>query len=234
MTAAGGFGVEQGLAGGDGADGADQVGAADLLEDVAGGAGHDGVEEGFVVAEAGEHEAGELGHFGAQVAADADAVAVGEADVQDGDVGFEGGDAGQGGGGGAGFADDGEVGFGFEEVADAPADDLMIIKQEHPDRLLRLLVHPTPWPWFTCDYPSPGPPESQGTMGLADMPERPAPAGARPLTWAGPQTYGQSMKTGWPATRWAPVRFWPQEEPCLELSWESMARSTPSVHSNGR
>ena len=117
--AAGGFGVEQGLAGGDGADGADEVGAADLLEDVAGGAGHDGVEEGFVVAEAGEHEAGELGHFGADFAADGDAVAVGQADVEDGDVGFEGGDAGQGGGGGAGLADDGDAGFGFEEVADA-------------------------------------------------------------------------------------------------------------------
>ena len=133
--AAGGFGVEEGLAGGDGADGADEVGAADLLEDVAGGAGHDGVEEGFVVAEAGEHEAGELGHFGADVAADADAVAVGEADVEDGDVGFEGGDAGQGGGGGAGFADDGDAGFGFEEVADAHPDDFVIVEQEYPDRL---------------------------------------------------------------------------------------------------
>ena len=105
------------------------------LRTYAGGAGHDGVEEGFVVAEAGEHEAGELGHFGADFAADGDAVAVGEADVEDGDVGFEGGDAGQGGGGGAGFADDGDAGFGFEEVADAHPDDLMIIQQEHPDRL---------------------------------------------------------------------------------------------------
>ena len=34
----GGLGVEEGLAGGDGADGADEVGAADLLEDVAGSA----------------------------------------------------------------------------------------------------------------------------------------------------------------------------------------------------
>ena len=69
------------------------------------------------------------GHFGADVAADGDAVAVGEADVEDGNVGFKGGDAGEGGGGGAGFADDGDAGFGFEEVADAHPDDLMIVQQ---------------------------------------------------------------------------------------------------------
>ncbi len=140
--AAGGFGVEQGLAGGDGADRADEVGAADLLEDVAGGAGHDRVEEGLVVGEAGQHEAGELGHGGADLAADGDAVAVGEADVEDGDVGFEGGDAGQGSGGRAGLPDDGDVGFGFEEITDTPADDLMIIKQEYLDpRAVARLIH---------------------------------------------------------------------------------------------
>ena len=149
----GGVGVEEGLAGGDGADGADEVGAADLLEDVAGGAGHDGVEEGVVVGVAGEHEAGELGHCGAEVAADGDAVAVGEADVEDGDVGFEGGDAGEGGGGGAGFADDGDAGFGVEQVADAAPDYLMIIKQEHPDRLPCVLVHPSPSTRCPCRTP---------------------------------------------------------------------------------
>ena len=74
---AGGFGVQHGLAGGDGADRAYEVGAADLLEDVAGGAGHDGVEEGFVVAEGGQHEAGDLGELGADLAADRYPVAVG-------------------------------------------------------------------------------------------------------------------------------------------------------------
>ena len=123
-----------------------------------------------------------MGHFGAEVAADGDAVAVGEADVEDGDVGFEGGDAGEGGGGGAGFADDGDVGFGFEEVADPAPDDLMIIKQEHPDRLLCVLVHPDSLDAVPrAEHTSRGRRKSVGTMGLPDVPKRPGLAGVASL-----------------------------------------------------
>ena len=48
---AGGLRVEQRLAAGDGSDRSDEVGALDLLEHVACGAGHDGVEQRLVVAE---------------------------------------------------------------------------------------------------------------------------------------------------------------------------------------
>ena len=67
--------------------------AADLLEQVAGGAGHDGGEQGLVVVVGGEDEAVDLGVVRADVAADVDAAAVGQPRVQDGDVGSGRGDA---------------------------------------------------------------------------------------------------------------------------------------------
>ena len=78
--------VEERLAASDAAHAVDEVGAADLLEDVAGGAGHDRAEERLVVGERGEHQAGDLGVLRADLAAHLDPVAVGEADVEDGDV----------------------------------------------------------------------------------------------------------------------------------------------------
>ncbi len=87
QDAGGDGGVEQGLAGGDAADAVDEVGAVDLFEDVAGGAGHDGGEEGLVVVVGGEDEGFDGGVDGADLAADVDAAAVGEAAVEDGDVG---------------------------------------------------------------------------------------------------------------------------------------------------
>ena len=56
---------------GDGAHRADQVLAQDLLEQVAGGPGHDRLEQRLVVAVAGQHDDLEVGHAGAQLAADA-------------------------------------------------------------------------------------------------------------------------------------------------------------------
>ena len=70
----------------------------------------------------------------ADVAADRDAVAVGQAHVEDGDVGAQGGDAGQRLGGGAGLADDLDVVLGLQQLGDAAADDLVVVEQEHGDR----------------------------------------------------------------------------------------------------
>ena len=86
-------GVEQRLARRHLADRVDEVVAADLLEDVAGGAGHDRVEQGLVVGERRQHQALHLGMRRADLAAHLDAAAVGQAHVEHGDVGPCGGDA---------------------------------------------------------------------------------------------------------------------------------------------
>ena len=59
--AAGHGGVEQGPAAGDGADGVDEGAAADLLQQVAGGAGHHRGEQGLVVVVGGEDQAADPG-----------------------------------------------------------------------------------------------------------------------------------------------------------------------------
>ncbi len=118
----------------DPADGVDEVGALDLLEQVAGGAGHDRVEEGFVVGERREDEALDGAVERAHLAADLDAVAVGQAHVDDRDVGLRRGDAGDALGGGAGLADDLDVVLRLEQLPDPAADDLVVVQQEHPNR----------------------------------------------------------------------------------------------------
>ena len=80
--------VEERLAAADSADAVDEVGAAHLLQHVAGGARHDRAEQGLVVGEGGQHQAGDLGMRGAELAAHLDAVAVGQAHVEDGDIGL--------------------------------------------------------------------------------------------------------------------------------------------------
>ena len=111
--------VEQRLAGGDAADAVDEVGAADLLEHVARGAGHDRVEQRLVVGERRQHQAAQLGMDGAQLAAHLDAGAVGQADVEHGDVGMARGIALERLGGRAGLADDLDVVGGLEQLAHA-------------------------------------------------------------------------------------------------------------------
>src|SRR5690606_34073705 len=123
--------VEQRLAPADPPDGVDQVGALHLLEQVAGGAGHDRRVDRVVVGERRQHDAGDLGVARADVAADLDAVAVGQPHVAHRDVGARGGDAGQRFLGGARLADDLQVVLGLEELADPPADDLVVVEQEH-------------------------------------------------------------------------------------------------------
>ena len=73
------------------ADIADEVAAADLLEDVAGGACHDGGEEGLIVGVRGQHQAGNLGIARPDLPADLDAAPVGQPDVENGHVGLQGG-----------------------------------------------------------------------------------------------------------------------------------------------
>ena len=86
-TRAGHSGIEQRLAGGDTPDRVDEVGAPDLLEQVAGRAGHDRVEQRLVVGERRQHQALQRRDARADVAAHLDAVAVGEPHVEDRDVG---------------------------------------------------------------------------------------------------------------------------------------------------
>src|SRR5205814_363483 len=119
QDAGGDGGIEQGLAVGDPAHGVDEIGAADLLEDVAGGAGHDGGEQGLVVLVGGQDQGGDRRVDGADVTADVDAGAVGQSGVEDGDVRAQRGNAVRGVDGRAGLADDLDVAFAFEQVAQA-------------------------------------------------------------------------------------------------------------------
>lgn len=121
------------FAGGDLADGVEEVAAADGLQDVAGGARHDRVEEGLVVGVRGEHQAPDRVVPRADLAADLDPAAVRQPYVQDGDVGAGGGDAGQGLGGGARLADDLDVVLGRQHLVHAPAHHLMVVEQEYGD-----------------------------------------------------------------------------------------------------
>jgi signal transduction histidine kinase len=127
-------GVEQRLTPPNTAHGVDEIVAAHLLEDVTGGAGHDRGVHGLVVGERREHEAGDLLVTRADLAADLDAVAVGQADVEHGDVGLGRGDAAERLFGGAGIADHLEVALGLEQLTDAATHDLVVVEQEDPDR----------------------------------------------------------------------------------------------------
>jgi signal transduction histidine kinase len=127
--------VEHRLPGRDRAYRADQVGAADLLEHVPRRAGHDRVHEGVVIGEGGKHQAGHLGHPGADLTAHGHTVTVGQPDVEHRHVRAQRRDPGERRRGRARLADYLDVTLGLEHVADAPPDDLVIVEQEHLDRL---------------------------------------------------------------------------------------------------
>ena len=74
--------VDEGVAGGDVGDRLGQRRAADLLEQVAGGAGHDRGEQGFVVVVRREDEAPGAGAAHLDLTAHVDAAAVGQARVE--------------------------------------------------------------------------------------------------------------------------------------------------------
>ena len=129
--------VEQRLAGGDPAHRVDQVVAADLLEHVAGGAGHDRGEQRLVVVVRREDQGRDLRVAGPDVAADVDAGAVGQPAVEDRDVRTQRGDAPAGLLGQAGLADHLDVALGLEQVPQPAPDHLVVVEQEDPDRVLR-------------------------------------------------------------------------------------------------
>ena len=70
----------------------------------------------------------------ADLAAHLDAVAVGQANVEHGDVRVRGGDASVGFLGGAGLADHLEVGLLLEQLAQAAAHDLVVVEEEDASR----------------------------------------------------------------------------------------------------
>ena len=121
------------LSGGDAAHAVDELDAAHLLQHVAGRAGHDRVEQRFVVVERRQHETSQRREHRSEIAADLDPAAVGQADIEHGDVGrrcrrpldrF---------GSRAGLADDLEIVGSLQQVAHASPDHLVVVDEEHPD-----------------------------------------------------------------------------------------------------
>ena len=87
----------------------DQLAAADLLQDVAGGAGHDRLEQRLVVGERGQHQAGQLGPSASGPPGTPRRRPVGEAHVEHRHVGSVGGIRASASCGRAGLADDLDV-----------------------------------------------------------------------------------------------------------------------------
>ena len=123
--------IEERSSGGDGPHGLDDVSAFDLLEDVPGRARHDRLEQCLVVREGREHQAVDLGMSRSDLAAHLDAVTVGQADVEHGDIGPGRRNARQRLVRRPGFAHDLQVAFSLEELLDAAADDLVVVQQEY-------------------------------------------------------------------------------------------------------
>ena len=91
-----------------------------------------------------QDQAAQLGIGGQQLAAQVDPAAVGQADVQDGDVGPRGRNAGECLGHRGGLADYGQLWVGAEEVRQPATHDFVIVNQEHlehtavkPGRVMR-------------------------------------------------------------------------------------------------
>ena len=116
-----------------GANGADQLVAVDLLEQVPRRAGQDGLGQRLLVGERREHETGHVGLGGADLAADLHTVAVGEAYIEDGDVGADELGDGRGVDRRPRVADDLDVVLGFQQLAKALPHHLVVVEQEHAD-----------------------------------------------------------------------------------------------------
>ena len=67
-------------------------------------------------------------------------VTIGQPDIQQGHVGAQPGNAGQRGRYGASLADHLDVRLGLQQAADTPADDFVVIQEEHADRLSRRIA----------------------------------------------------------------------------------------------
>ena len=129
--------VEQRLTGGHPPDGVDEVGAADLLEHVPGGAGHDRGEQRLVVVEGGQDQRGDVGVAGPDLPADVDAGAVRQPAVQHRDLGLQGQDLRLRVGGRPGLTDDLDVALALEQVFQPEPDDLVIVQEVDGDLLGR-------------------------------------------------------------------------------------------------
>jgi hypothetical protein len=136
--------VEYRLAGGDRAQGTDQVGAARLLRYVARGTGHDRAEKRLIVAVSGEHQARGLRQRGADFPADRDAVPVGQPDIENRHVRTQRGHPGQRRRRGLRLADHVDVRLGGQQGPDAAPEDLVVIDEEDADpaRVPGVLIHP--------------------------------------------------------------------------------------------
>lgn len=132
--------VKHRLPGRDRAHRAHQVRAPDLLEHVPGRTRHHRVHQRVVVGERGQHQAGHLGHPGADLPADGHPVPVRQPDVQHGHVRPQRGDPGECRGRGARLANYLDVTLGLKHVPDTPPDNLMIVEQEHLDRLVGVFI----------------------------------------------------------------------------------------------
>src|SRR5690606_24807297 len=129
-------GGEDGFAGGDVLHGLDEALGVDFLHQVALGAGGDGVVDEVVVDEGGEDEDAGVGAFFENLAAGGEAGAVGQADVEQDDVGLESGGGGDGVGDVGGFADDLDRGggvLGLEDGFDALADKGAVVHEKNAD-----------------------------------------------------------------------------------------------------
>lgn len=133
-------GIEQRLAGSDALHCIDEIVALDLLQHVAGGAGHDRLEQRLVVGERREDETLDLGVLVADLTADDHAVAVGKAYVEDGDVGPGRGDTRQRLGRRTRLTDDDEIATAFEQLFEPAPNDLVVVEEEHSHRF----AHPPP------------------------------------------------------------------------------------------
>jgi len=122
--------AEETLAAGDGEDGFDEFGFEAILEDIAASAFADGAEDVAFVGVHAEHEDGDGGVEAMQLGEGFEAVEALHADVEEDEIGGILTSEFDGFGAGAGFGDDEEGGMGFEDAADALADEGVIVGEE--------------------------------------------------------------------------------------------------------
>jgi hypothetical protein len=126
-------GGEEGVAGGDDADGVGELLGADVLDQEAAGAGLHGLVDVLVEVEGGEDEDA-CGAFVVQESAcGLESVELGHADVHEDHVGCEFAGAFEGLESVGRFADDFDVLLGFEDHAKAAAHERLVVGDEHPD-----------------------------------------------------------------------------------------------------
>jgi hypothetical protein len=122
------------------ADGLDEVVALDLLEHVARGPGHDGREERLVLVVGGQDDGRDRGIDRAHVPAHLHPGAVGQALVEDGDVGTQRRDPPGGLLGRPRLSHHLDVALALEQVAGAASHQLVVVEQVDPDH--RALARP--------------------------------------------------------------------------------------------